>query len=128
MAVLTRQERSGLLRTEVTRASQRSFVTTEAGHRRQRLWLLGVHPETDPDDILTRVLLAIAATDRPTFDIVTGSCLAALEVERLRAPAGHRAPPLSAESARQELDEATAAALLQWLSRIRGQPRARDRS
>jgi DNA-binding PadR family transcriptional regulator len=129
MAVLTRQERSGLVRPETARraSTQRLRALTEAGHRRQRSWLLDVRRDTGTDEILTRVLLALTAADRPTFDTVTGSCLAVLELRRLHARTTHpAADALSARQARAQFDETIAASMLEWLGKLRNSPRKRD--
>jgi len=124
---LSRQERLGFVRAVATAAQprQRRYELTEAGGRRQRSWLLRVPSTFTPEDIRTRVLLAVTATDRATFDMVVGVCLAHLELSRLREP-GLSAPVLSAAAARAELADAALAAEVAWLHSLRTRHRERD--
>ena len=126
---LTRQERLGLVRSAAspTHARQRRFELTDAGARRQRMWLLRVPPDATPDDISTRALLAIEAVDRSTFDMVISVCLTHLELTRLRTAPTTPDAPISAETARAELTDATLAAEVAWLQSLQSHPRERDR-
>jgi DNA-binding PadR family transcriptional regulator len=127
VATLTRQERLGYIRTDpaLSRGSRRVWALTEAGDRRQRSWILAAGPDTDHDDILVRVLLAVAATDRATFDAVIAAGLRILEQRRRRSPAG-RAGAVTAPQALAEFDRALAVTTIDWLRRLRGRPRERD--
>jgi DNA-binding PadR family transcriptional regulator len=127
---LTRQERLGYVRAAASpaRSRQRRYELTETGARRQRMWLLRVPPDADPDDVRTRVLLAIEATDRATFDMVVQVCLAHLELSRLRTDPGHPDAALSPQSARAELINAGLAAEVNWLHSLRSRPRRRDQA
>jgi hypothetical protein len=89
------------------------------------MWLLRVPPDAGADEVRTRVLLAIEATDRATFDMVVSVCLAHLELSRLRTDIHREA--LSAEAARAELTDATLAAEVGWLQSLRTRQRQRDR-
>ena len=124
---LSRQERLGFVRSAAspTHARQRRYELTETGERRQRMWLLRVPPEAGAEEIRTRVLLAIEATDRATFEMVVSVCLAHLELSRLRTELNKTA--LSAEAARAELTDATLAAEVGWLQSLRTRQRQRDR-
>src|SRR4051794_39794033 len=81
MSTLGRQERFGYVRAEVgaEKRSRPVCVLTEAGERRQRSWMLDLPQEIGEADVLDRVLLAVTATDRTTFEAVLGSCIAAME-------------------------------------------------
>ncbi|WP_203818052.1 hypothetical protein [Paractinoplanes ferrugineus] len=126
---LGRQERLGLVRSRATPAQprRRSWALTDAGARRQRMWLLRVPAEFTPDDVRIRVLLAVAATDRATFDMVVQVCLAQLELSRLRAAPAPASADLSPASARAELTDAALAAEVAWLRSLHTRRRARDR-
>ena len=125
---LTRQERLGLVRSAASplHARQRQWELTETGSRRQRMWLLRVPADFTPDDIRTRVLLAIEAADRATYEMVVSVCLAHLELTRLRTEQPHPERPLSAETARAELAEAALLAEVAWLQTLRTRHRERD--
>jgi DNA-binding PadR family transcriptional regulator len=125
---LARQERLGLVRTTAAsaQAKQRVYALTEAGSRRQRMWLLRLPADAGPDDIRTRVLLAVEATDRDTFETVVAVCLAHLELSRLPGDPDGREPALTSQVARTELADASLAAQLDWLRRLRARPRKRD--
>lgn len=127
---LTRQERLGFVRAAASpaRSRQRRYELTETGDRRQRMWLLRVPPDADAEDVRTRALLAIEATDRATFDMVIQVCLAHLELSRLRADPGQPDAALSTQSARAELTDATLAAEVRWLQSLRTRQRQRDRA
>jgi DNA-binding PadR family transcriptional regulator len=127
--MLTRQERLGYVRAaNASRpAKQRQFELTEAGARRQRMWMLRVPADCTPDDIRTRVLLAVTAADRSTFETVVAVCLALLELNTLRVDEPQPTAVLSAASARAELAAAALAAQLSWLQTLRSRPRDRDR-
>lgn len=126
---LTRQERLGFVRAaNASRpAKQLQFELTDAGVRRQRMWMLRVPADFTPDDIRSRVLLAVTATDRSTFETVVAVCLALLELHRLRTEEPQPAAVLSPASARAELADAALAAQLSWLQNLRSRPRDRDR-
>jgi hypothetical protein len=125
---LTRQERLGFVRAVAVpgQPKQRRFELTEAGGRRQRTWLLRVPADAGADDIRTRVLLAVAAADRSTFEMVVAVCLAHLELSRLRTDGTRPAAALSADRARAELAEAALTAQFTWLQGMRSRPRDRD--
>jgi hypothetical protein len=125
---MTRQERLGYVRTvrELSR-ERRVMSLTDAGRRRQRSWLLDIGPATEHEDVLVRVLLAVVATDRPTFDTVIGACRAVLEVRRLRATA-RRVVTFSAADARAEFEDALLATTLDWLRDLQSRKRKRDRA
>ena len=126
---LSRQERLGFVRSagSPTQARQRHWELTEEGSRRQRMWMLRMPSDVSTDDVCTRVLLAIEATDRPTFEMVLSVCLAHLELTRLRADPAARDAPLTAEAARAELGDATLASEVGWLQMLRTRQRVRDR-
>ncbi|WP_433378457.1 hypothetical protein ACQPZX_11720 [Actinoplanes sp. CA-142083] len=125
---LSRHERLGLVRSAAspTHARQRRYEITETGERRQRMWLLRVPPDAGAEEVRTRVLVAIEATDRATFEMVVSVCLAHVELSRLRTEPS-QAAALSAESARAELSDATLAAEVGWLHNLRTRRRQRDR-
>ena len=127
---LTRQERLGFVRSAASpaHARQRRYELTEAGSRRQGMWMLRVPADFGAEDVRTRVLLAIEASDRATFEMVVSVCLAHLELSRLRAAPGRPDAPLSAESARVELVDAALAAEVTWLQNLRARRRERDRA
>ncbi|GIE29433.1 hypothetical protein Ait01nite_024780 [Actinoplanes italicus] len=127
-AALNRLERLEYVRTAaVVRPGTRRVCTlTDAGRARQRAWLLDVPENPTGGDVVDRVLLAMTAADRVTFDAVVGSCLAALEAQRQRAD-GHRTmAAVSARQARAELDDIMADSVLTWLRWLAGRPRGRD--
>ncbi len=124
VAALTRQERLGHVRTG-GRRGPRTYTLTEAGQLRQRAWILDVPPEAGGQDVLDRVLLAMAATDRATFDAVVASCLVALESQRTR-PASRRREVVSAPDARAELEAMMASSAIKWVRHLAGRRRERD--
>jgi hypothetical protein len=126
---LTRQERLGFVRSAAspTHARQRRWELTEEGSRRQRMWMLRIPADFSAEDVRTRVLLAIEATDRATFEMVLSVCLAQLELTRLRAEPGRPGAPLTADAARAELADAGLAAEVTWLQNLRLRRRDRDR-
>ncbi|MGX6601294.1 hypothetical protein ACWKSP_04015 [Micromonosporaceae bacterium Da 78-11] len=128
ISTLTRQERLGYLRAEIAQARGARPVcsVTEAGRRRQQAWLLELGPEASEADVRDRVLLAVTATDRPTFDTVLGSCIAAMEARRRRADVGEPAAAVSVREALAEFDGAMTSSVLDWLHHLRGRPRTRD--
>lgn len=123
---LIRQERLGDVRVinAARPAKQRRFELTDAGRRHQREWLLRVPADATFDDVRTRVLLAVAAADRPTFETVVAVCLAHVELSMRPSPSD---APLSPGRARAELAGAVLAAQLAWLQGLRHRPRDRDR-
>jgi DNA-binding PadR family transcriptional regulator len=125
---LNRQEKLGYARTDGMPGRQRRFQLTEAGRRRQRAWLLDVRGDVGLAEIRTRALLAVAVTDRATFDTLIGSYLATLELQRMRAGAGSARSPLSVRAARDTHDGLLAAATLDWLRELRAGRRVRDAS
>jgi len=126
---LTRQERLGFVRSAAfpTHARQRRWELTEEGSRRQRMWMLRMPSDFSAEDVRTRVLLAIEATDRATFEMVLSVCLAQLELTRLRADPGRPGAALTADAARAELADAGLAAEVTWLQNLRLRQRDRDR-
>ncbi|GIE92454.1 hypothetical protein SAMN06264365_14413 [Actinoplanes regularis] len=125
VAALNRQEKLGhihLLK-GATQKSPQVCAPTEAGRLRQRAWILEVPPEPDLAEVLDRVLLAMAAADRATFEAVVERCLAALDASRPRRRA--RAV-VSAPHALAEYDDVVAASLRKWLRGLAGRPRDRD--
>ncbi|MCU7727911.1 hypothetical protein ODJ79_29695 [Actinoplanes sp. KI2] len=126
---LTRQERLGLVRSAASPAHprQRHWEPTEEGSRRQRMWMLRMPADFSAEDVRTRVLLAIEATDRATFEMVLSVCLAQIELTRLRAGPGPPDAALTAEAARAELADAGLAAEVTWLQTLRLRRRERDR-
>ncbi len=125
VAALNRQEKLGhihLLR-GVTRKAPQVCATTEAGRLRQRAWILEVPPGPGVAEVLDRVLLAMAAADRATFEAVVQRCLAAMEASRSRRRAR---PVVSAPNALAEYDDVVAASLRKWLRGLAGRPRERD--
>ncbi|XVV15911.1 hypothetical protein ACQP2X_16635 [Actinoplanes sp. CA-131856] len=125
LAALRRQERLGYVGTEAPAQPRRPVVCflTDAGHARQRAWMLGVPADVTGEDVMARVLLATAAADRETFDAVIESCLTALKSQRSRT---RRPAMLEAGSALTEYEDAVAASLVAWLRRLAGRPRRRD--
>jgi len=125
---LTRQERLGFVRSAASpaHARQRNYELTETGARRQRMWLLRVPADFTADDVRIRVLLAIEAADRATYEMVVSVCLAHLELSRLRPEHSHPQRPLSAEVARAELADAALLAEVAWLQSLRARHRERD--
>ncbi|AEV84151.1 hypothetical protein ACWT_3128 [Actinoplanes sp. SE50] len=125
---LSRQEKSGYVRPS-TRAlpprSPRVFTLTDAGLRRQFGWLLDVPPDAAGPDVLDRVLLAMAATERATFDAVVARCLAVLEAQRPR-PGLPRQDALSVRHARAELAVVMATSAIEWVRHLAQRPRERD--
>jgi DNA-binding PadR family transcriptional regulator len=126
-AALNRLERLSYVRTAaVASGSRRVCTLTDTGRARQRAWMLSVPESPTGTDVVDRVLLAIAAADRVTFDAVVGTCLAALEAQRQQA-AGHRTvTAMSVRQARAELDDIMADSVLTWLRWLAGRPRGRD--
>jgi DNA-binding PadR family transcriptional regulator len=122
---LTRQERLGFVRTDGAPGRRRRWQLTDAGHRRQRTWLLDVRDDVPPAEIRIRGLLAVAVTDRATFDTVIGSCLATLELQQMRTKPAP-STTLSAHFARSTYRELLAEATLDWLRGLRAGHRARD--
>ncbi|GIF09062.1 hypothetical protein [Actinoplanes siamensis] len=122
VAALKRLERLGHVRT----GGSKTFTLTDTGHRRQRSWILDVSRDASGQDILDRVLLAMAATERETFDAVVASCLAVLESRRPRGGPRGPEPLVSAPRARAELDAVMAASALKWVRHLAGRPRERD--
>jgi len=108
------------------RPKQLRFALTEAGDHKQRTWMLGLPADATPEEIRTRVLLAVEATDRSTFEMVVAVCLARLEVGRRQAVPAHRGRAITAETARAELAEASATAQLAWLRQLSARHRERD--
>src|SRR5687768_18143833 len=49
---------------ELSRGPRRVWQLTESGQRRQRSWILDLSRDADQEDILVRVLLAVATADR----------------------------------------------------------------
>jgi len=127
---LSRQERLGFVRSagSPTQARQRHWELTDEGGRRQRMWMLRMPSDFSAEDVRTRVLLAIEATDRPTFEMVLSVCLAHLELTRLRADPGRPEAALTAEAARAELADASLVAEVTWLQNLRLRQRDRDRA
>jgi hypothetical protein len=126
---LTRQERLGFTRSAAspTHARQRHWELTEEGSRRQRMWMLRMPSDFSAEDVRTRVLLAIEAADRPTFEMVLSVCLAHLELTRLRAEPGRPGATLTADAARAERADAGLASEVTWLQNLRLRRRDRDR-
>ncbi|MFI1996359.1 hypothetical protein [Actinoplanes sp. NPDC020271] len=125
VASLTRQERLGHVRASGRRRGPRTYTLTENGQRRQRAWMLDVPADASGPDVLDRVLLAMAATDRVTFDAVVASCLVALESQRAR-PASRRREVVSAPDARAELEAMMASSAIRWVRHLAGRRRERD--
>jgi DNA-binding PadR family transcriptional regulator len=127
-AALNRQERLGHVRTAAVASpgSRRVCTLTDAGRVRQRAWMLDVPDDPAGADVVDRVLLAMAAADRATFDAVVGACLAALEAQRQRVAGHHTVAVVSARQARAELDDIMADSVLTWLRWLAGRPRGRD--
>lgn len=123
---LTRQERLGYARTDRMPGRQRRFSLTDAGRRRQRVWLLDVREDISLAEIRLRGLLAVAVPERSTFDTVIDSCLATLELRQRRAVAEPASPDISVRAARDRHDELLAAATLDWLRELRAGHRVRD--
>ncbi|GAA2710216.1 hypothetical protein [Actinoplanes palleronii] len=125
MAALSRQEKLGYveLRKGAARKSPRTCALTEAGRLRQRAWILDVPDELSGAEILDRVLLAMAATDRPTFEAVVEQCLTALDAQLPRRR--HRAV-VSAPYALAEYEDVVAASTRKWLRELVGRRRERD--
>ena len=129
VAALNRQERLGTVRPSTRKALPRAprlYTPTDAGLDRQRAWLLGVPGDGTDQEVLDRVLLAMAATDRATFDAVVAACLSALESRRPRPGTRRRPATLSAGEARAELEAAMAASAIGWVRRLAERPRERD--
>ncbi|GAA2642761.1 hypothetical protein [Paractinoplanes durhamensis] len=123
---LNRLERLGHARTDGLPGTRRRFLLTEAGERRQRTWLLDVRDDVSPEEIRIRGLLAVAVTDRATFDTVIGSCLAVLELQQIRARAEAGGSLISVRHARHAHEELLVAATLDWLRGLRAGRRLRD--
>ncbi|WP_436532987.1 hypothetical protein [Actinoplanes sp. HUAS TT8] len=124
VATLTRQERLGHVRTS-GRHGPRAYTLTEAGVLRQRAWIRDVPADSGPQDVLDRVLLAMAATDRATFDAVVAAGLDALEAQRAR-PGSRKRDVLSAPDARAELEAMMASSAIRWVRQVSGRRRERD--
>ncbi|WP_033341554.1 hypothetical protein [Catenuloplanes japonicus] len=126
VSTMTRLERLGHIRPDAarSRAQYRVWTVTDAGHRSWRAWILDVRAGAAQEDIVVRALLALAATDRPTYETVIAACTACLETRRHHP---RRRRPLSAPDALDDLDDAVAATALRWLRRLRTRPRARAR-
>ena len=125
---LAREERLGSVTTASTgRAQQRLYALTEAGDRRQRAWMLRVPAGAGADDIRVRVLLALAAADRVTYESVLSACVAHLELLRPRTDPPAPDAALSPEEARRELADAYLNAQLVWVRDLRARRRDRDR-
>ena len=77
---LSRLERLGHVRSSRTPSPDKRKVCdlTETGRRQQRAWMLEIPPESGPPEVVLRVLLAVAAADRPTLDAVLDSCIAVM--------------------------------------------------
>lgn len=124
VAALTRQERLGHVRNS-GRRGPRTYTLTEAGVLRQRAWIREVPPESTGQEVLDRVLLAMAATERSTFDAVVAACLAVLEAQRARAGSRKR-EVVSAQDARAELEAMMASSAIKWVRHLAGRRRERD--
>jgi DNA-binding PadR family transcriptional regulator len=127
-ATLNRQERLGYVRTAAATAqsSRRVCTLTETGHHRQRSWLLEIPHDLSEADVIDRVLLAMTAADRATFDTVVAGCLATMETQRRRAGSRRQQPVRSAQHARAELDDMVASSVRAWLRQLAGRARWRD--
>ncbi|MEU4623641.1 PadR family transcriptional regulator [Actinoplanes sp. NPDC023801] len=127
-ATLNRLERLGYVRTAavVRPGTRRVCTVSDAGRARQRAWLLDVPAGPAGTDVVDRVLLAMTAADRATFDAVVGACLTAMQAQRQRAAGHNTAVAVSAPAARAELDDIMADSVLTWLRRLAGRPRGRD--
>ncbi|MEU4156382.1 hypothetical protein [Actinoplanes sp. NPDC026670] len=125
--VLNRQERVGYVRTAAVASpgTRRVCTLTDAGRRRQRTWMLEVPPALSEAEVIDRVLLAMTAGDRATFDTVVAACLAVLQ-SAPSPPDLDPAPVVSARHARAELEEIRTASVLTWLRRLGDRPRGRD--
>jgi DNA-binding PadR family transcriptional regulator len=125
---LARLERLGLIRTSPRKSlpRARSYTVSEAGRRRQQSWILEMPPAAGGQDVIERILLAMAATDRATFDAVVASCLSVLESQRLPAEAREQEPVMSVRRVRAEFEDAMTASALTWVRQLAGRPRERD--
>ncbi|WIN00624.1 hypothetical protein ACTOB_004339 [Actinoplanes oblitus] len=125
VAALNRQEKLGHVRPldGAARRGPRVCALTDAGRDRQRAWLLDVPDRLTRAEVLDRVLLTMAATDRATFEAVIAGCLAVLEPQRRRRPARAR---VSAPYALAEYEDAVTATLCEWLRDLAGRTRERD--
>jgi hypothetical protein len=125
---LSRQERLGHVQisNRKTLSKSRLYTLTDAGRGRQRSWIVDVPEGSSGPDVLDRVLLATAATDRATFDAVVAASLVALGARRPRSGSRKRQPVVTAGHARAELDAAMASTAIEWVRRLAERPRERD--
>ncbi|BCY11450.1 hypothetical protein [Actinoplanes sp. L3-i22] len=129
VAALNRQERLGHVRTSTRKTlpkAPRLYTPTDAGLARQRTWILDVPAGSSAPDVLDRVLLAMVASERATFDAVVAACLAVLEAQRPRPRSRRRESVLSARHARAELEAAMASSTISWVRDLGERPRERD--
>ncbi|WP_189330257.1 hypothetical protein [Actinoplanes ianthinogenes] len=125
VAALSRQEKLGHVRllNGATRRAPRVCTLTDSGRERQHAWILDVPGRLTPAEVLDRVLLTMAATDRATFEEVIARCLAVLEPQRRRRTT--RAM-VSAPHALAEYEDAVTSTLCTWLRDLSGRTRDRD--
>ncbi|BCY11529.1 PadR family transcriptional regulator [Actinoplanes sp. L3-i22] len=127
MQALARQERLGNVRLAPVRSGkQRVYALTEAGRRRQRAWIVDVPGNAGGADLVARVLLAMTATDRETFDAVVAACLAVVAAQRRDVSGLPAVRVMSPLRARAKFDDAVSTSLVVWLHDLAAQPRERD--
>ncbi|GIF23483.1 DNA-binding PadR family transcriptional regulator [Actinoplanes tereljensis] len=116
---LVRLQRVGHVYTDqvLSHGAKRVWSITEAGRHRQRSWIVDVGPEEAVEDLVARVLIALAATDRATFEAVVESCLTRFEGRRPRV--ARRAGVTTPAEARSAFDTEVAKATLRWLQQLR---------
>ncbi|MFC4063679.1 hypothetical protein [Actinoplanes subglobosus] len=126
-ATLRRLERQGHVRdlTTAKLAIRRICTVTDAGRQRQRSWLLDVPAEMTGPEAVDRVLLAMTASDRATFEQVAAACVATLEARHQREARMPR-PVMSARYALEEFEDVVTVSAITWISDLTGRCRERD--
>jgi len=129
MPVLRRQAAFGYIRPGGTAArnNQPVWQLTETGRHRQHAWQLDIRPGADSHELLIRVLLAVEAADRGTYEAVIDTCLAMVEQRRNQSRL-RRGPMLATADVRAEFARVESAALVEWLRKLRGRYRRRDQA